>query len=162
MQFNPGSCLFLLVCIVSNGCSSAPENIKTVSSPPVSSQPVAPSSERVAPAPAQPAASSPEPATAPPSVPAPPTSAPDLSAATPAAAASAGNTSLGYCNVRQSAPTDPCVNVRGKSASGIAAGCSHDNCTTAKRNATTNLLTGIPAGCANYIECGAPCSCITK
>lgn len=69
--------------------------------------------------------------------------------------------SLGSCSVRMNAPA-PCVDVRGKTATGVAPGCSHDNCTTAKANARANLLTGIPNACGAYIDCGAPCRCIQK
>lgn len=69
--------------------------------------------------------------------------------------------SLGYCNVALNAP-DPCVPYRGKTASGIAPGCTHDDCTAAKQNARTNLLAGIPAACGAYIQCNNPCRCIQK
>lgn len=69
--------------------------------------------------------------------------------------------SLGYCKVKEDAPA-PCVGVRGKTASGVAPGCQHDNCTTAKANARTNLLTNIPSACGAYIDCGTPCRCIQK
>jgi hypothetical protein len=69
--------------------------------------------------------------------------------------------SLGYCSVALNAPA-PCVEVRGKQASGVAPGCEHDNCTTAKQNARANLLTGIPAACGAYIQCNDPCRCIQK
>jgi hypothetical protein len=69
--------------------------------------------------------------------------------------------SLGYCRVALNAPA-PCVAYRGKQASGVAPGCQHDNCTTAKSNARANLLTGIPAACGAYIQCNDPCRCIQK
>ncbi|HEX6095268.1 MAG TPA: hypothetical protein VF432_03005 [Thermoanaerobaculia bacterium] len=69
--------------------------------------------------------------------------------------------SLGYCNVALNAPA-PCVEYRGKAASGVAPGCQHDNCTTAKANARANLLTGIPPACGAYIQCNDPCRCIQK
>lgn len=74
----------------------------------------------------------------------------------------ASDYSLAYCSVRMNAPEDPCGPVRGKRASGVAPGCSHDNCTAAKANARANLLTGIPAACGAYIDCGPPCRCIQK
>ncbi len=71
---------------------------------------------------------------------------------------------LGSCNVTQVAtgPNNVCVPVRGKTATGVAPGTSHDACTIAKQNATANLLTGIPAVCGAYITCGAPCQTIKK
>ena len=71
---------------------------------------------------------------------------------------------LGYCNVTQDAtgPNNQCIPVRGKQASGVFPGTSHDACTAAKANARTNLLTGIPASCGAYIQCGAPCTTIQK
>lgn len=71
---------------------------------------------------------------------------------------------LGYCNVSMAAtgPGNVCVPVRGKQASGIYPGTSHDACTAAKANARTNLLTGIPAACGAFILCGAPCTTIQK
>jgi hypothetical protein len=70
--------------------------------------------------------------------------------------------SLGACSVRMNAPVDSCGKVRGKTATGVAPGCQHANCTTAKENARRNLMTGIPAACGAYIDCGAPCRCIQK
>lgn len=71
---------------------------------------------------------------------------------------------LGYCNVRYDATgqNNVCVPYRGKTASGVAPGNTHQACTVAKQNATANLLTGIPAACGNYINCGAPCQTIQK
>jgi hypothetical protein len=69
--------------------------------------------------------------------------------------------SLGYCRVALNAPA-PCVEHRGKTASGVAQGCQHDDCTAAKSNARANLLTGIPAPCGAYIQCNDPCRCIQK
>lgn len=71
---------------------------------------------------------------------------------------------LGYCSVSQDAtgPGNECVPVRGKGASGVAPGTSHDDCTAAKRNARQNLLSGIPASCGAYIQCGNPCTTIQK
>lgn len=78
--------------------------------------------------------------------------------------ASAAPYQLGECSVAQNATgTDNvCVDVRGKAATGVAPGDSHDACTAAKANARTNLLTGIPAACGAYIQCGNPCRTIQK
>lgn len=83
---------------------------------------------------------------------------------TVSATAHAAPYQLGYCNVSMAAtgPNNECVPVRGKQASGVAPGTSHQDCTTAKNNARTNLLSGIPAACGAYIQCGAPCTTIQK
>ena len=78
-----------------------------------------------------------------------------------AAAAAGRDYSLGYCKVALNAPA-PCVEFRGKEASGVFPGCTHDDCTAAKQNARANLLTGIPAQCGAYIQCNDPCRCIQK
>ena len=69
--------------------------------------------------------------------------------------------SLGSCNVALNAPA-PCVEYRGKTATGVAPGCAHDDCTAAKQNARQNLLSGIPPQCGAYIQCNDPCRCIKK
>jgi hypothetical protein len=89
------------------------------------------------------------------------TPAPTVDAAVSAPMSPNADYSLGYCRVALNAPA-PCVEYRGKQASGVAAGCQHDNCTTAKQNARANLLTGIPAACGAYIQCNDPCRCIQK
>ena len=79
----------------------------------------------------------------------------------PDTTAGARDYSLGHCRVALDA-REPCVAFRGKTASGIAPGCMHDDCTAAKYNARQNLLTGIPPACGAYIDCGGPCECIQK
>ncbi len=71
---------------------------------------------------------------------------------------------LGSCNVAYDATgaNNLCVPVRGKTANGVAPGNTHQACTVAKQNARANLLTGIPAVCGAYINCGAPCQTIQK
>lgn len=79
----------------------------------------------------------------------------------PEAAASGKDHSLGSCTVALNAP-EPCIPYRGKTATGVAPGCFHDDCTAAKQNARNNLLSGIPAQCGAYIQCNDPCRCIKK
>ena len=71
------------------------------------------------------------------------------------------NYKLGYCHVGLAAPA-PCVPYRGKKASGVALGTSHQSCTNAKVVARNNLLQGIPPACGAYIDCGPPCKTIRK
>jgi hypothetical protein len=86
---------------------------------------------------------------------------PPLDQATTDSLMAGADYSLGYCNVALNAPA-PCVEYRGKTASGVAPGCEHANCTTAKQNARGNLLAGIPPACGAYIQCNDPCRCIQK
>lgn len=86
---------------------------------------------------------------------------------TMSATAAARPYQLGSCSVTQNASgnNNECVPVRGKTATGVApvAGQTvHDACTAAKGNARTNLLTGIPAGCGAFINCGDRCENIEK
>lgn len=71
---------------------------------------------------------------------------------------------LGSCSVTQDATglNDVCKPYRGKTATGVAPGTSHQACTVAKQHATINLLTGIPAACGAFVDCGAPCKTIKK
>mgnify|MGYP001768600413 CR=1 FL=1 len=71
---------------------------------------------------------------------------------------------LGSCSVTQAATgkDNVCVPYRGKTATGLEKGSSHEACTSAKANARTNLLTGIPAECGAFIDCGGPCRTIQK
>ena len=71
---------------------------------------------------------------------------------------------LGSCNVRNDAtgPDNVCVPVRGKTATGVAPGTSHEACTAAKLTARANLLAGIDPACGAYISCGKPCQTIQK
>ncbi len=71
---------------------------------------------------------------------------------------------LGSCSVTQDATgaNNVCVPYRGKTATGVAPGTSHQACTAAKQNARANLLAGILPACGAYINCGAPCQTIQK
>lgn len=67
--------------------------------------------------------------------------------------------SLGSCSVTQTAPS-PCV--RGKTATGVAPGWNHDNCTTAKANAKKTLLSSMGGCTPNYVSCTDRCKNIEK
>lgn len=71
---------------------------------------------------------------------------------------------LGACSVSMAAtgPNNVCVPFRGKTATGVAPGTQHNDCTLAKANARTNLLTGVPAACGAFIQCNDPCRTIQK
>ncbi|KGS08803.1 hypothetical protein [Burkholderia sp. ABCPW 111] len=67
----------------------------------------------------------------------------------------------GRCSIKEGAPADPCKADRGRSATGVAPGKSHDACTAAKKLARENLQRLVSnKTCMRYTDCNKPCKVI--
>ncbi|ABC36473.1 hypothetical protein [Burkholderia thailandensis] len=67
----------------------------------------------------------------------------------------------GRCSIKESAPADPCKADRGRTATGVYPGKSHEACTEAKKLARTNLEARVSnKACMAYTDCSKPCKVI--
>ncbi|AOJ80781.1 hypothetical protein WS86_09255 [Burkholderia savannae] len=67
----------------------------------------------------------------------------------------------GRCSIQEGAPADPCKADRGRSATGVVPGNSHDACTAAKKLARENLQRLVSnKTCMRYTDCNKPCKVI--
>ncbi len=67
----------------------------------------------------------------------------------------------GQCSIKEGAPADPCNAARGRTATGVYPGKSHEACTEAKKLARTNLAARVAnKACMAYTDCSKRCKVI--